>query len=80
MFNGAEWWAKCEWLRLGKGSGWHLIRYFFEKKQIIILPRWVYAFSSSPLNWSGIVHWLLIACYENCSKEFIQENWIELRG
>ena len=29
---------KCEWCRLEMGSGWHLIRYFYEKKQIIILP------------------------------------------
>lgn len=43
---------KCEWCRLEMGSGWHLIRYFYEKKQIIILLRWVYALpsSSSPLG------------------------------
>ena len=29
---------KCEWSRLEMGSGGHLIRYFYEKKQIIILP------------------------------------------
>ena len=44
---------KCEWCRLEMGSGWHLIRYFYEKQQIIIiLLRWVYALpsSSSPLG------------------------------
>ena len=44
---------KCEWCRLEMGSGRHLIRYFYEKQQIIIiLLRWVYALpsSSSPLG------------------------------
>ena len=31
------------------GSGWHLIRYFYEKKQIIILLLcWVYALPTQP--------------------------------
>ena len=63
---------KCEWCRLEMGSGWHLIRYFYEKKAIIILLCWVHALPS-PLG-AGIVQWLLywLPRIKTGARNFIQ--------
>ena len=61
---------KCEWCRLEMGSGWHLIRYFYEKKAIIIL---LSACTAQPTG-AGIVQWLLywLPRIKTGARNFIQ--------
>ena len=59
---------KCEWCRLEMGSGWHLIRYFYEKKAIIIL---LSACTAQPTGGRYCsVAAILIASDQNWGEEF----------
>ena len=60
---------KCEWCRLEMGSGWHLIRYFYEKKQIIILQLLQ---PTGPVLFSGHDR---LPRIKSGAWNFIQETW-----